>query len=146
MYRTHSDLNEVGNYVAALEYGLNRLETLPLSLRLVCEMHERLMRGVRGDTAMPGEFRRSQNWIGPPGSSLSNATYVPPPVPELMPCLDSWERFLHDEALPPLLHVALAHSQFEAIHPFIDGNGRIGRLLITLLLVSREILRLLSYI
>ena len=126
--------------MAALEYGLNRLETLPLSLRLVCEMHERLMRGVRGDTAMPGEFRRSQNWIGPPGSSLSNATYVPPPVPELMPCLGSWERFLHDEALPPLLHVALAHSQFEAIHPFIDGNGRIGRLLITLLLVSREIL------
>ena len=140
MYRTHSDLHEVGNYVAALEYGLNRLETLPLSLRLVCEMHERLMRGVRGDVAMPGEFRRSQNWIGPPGSSLSNATYVPPPVPELMPCLGSWERFLHDEALPPLLHVALAHSQFEAIHPFIDGNGRVGRLLITLLLVSREIL------
>ena len=140
VYRTHSDLHEVGNYVAALEYGLNRLETLPLSLRLVCEMHERLMRGVRGDAAMPGEFRRSQNWIGPPGSSLSNATYVPPPVPELMPCLGSWERFLHDEALPPLLHVALAHSQFEAIHPFIDGNGRVGRLLITLLLVSREIL------
>ncbi len=139
-YTTSSDLREVGNYVTALEYGLDRLESLPLSLRLVCEMHERLMRGVRGDTAMPGEFRRDQNWIGPAGSTLENATYVPPPVSELMPCLSSWERFLHDEDLPPLLHAALAHSQFEAIHPFIDGNGRVGRLLITLLLISREVI------
>ena len=89
---------------------------------------------------MPGEFRRDQNWIGPAGSTLENATYVPPPVSELMPCLSSWERFLHDEDLPPLLHAALAHSQFEAIHPFIDGNGRVGRLLITLLLVSRDVI------
>ena len=138
--RSPADLREVGNYVAALEYGLERLNTLPLSLRLVREMHERLMRGVRGDVATPGEFRRSQNWIGPPGCTLNDATYVPPPVPELMPCLDAWERFLHDDALPPLVHAALAHSQFEAIHPFLDGNGRVGRLLITLLLVKRDVI------
>ena len=135
-----SDLREVGNYVAALEYGLARLDTLPLSLRLIREIHERLMRGVRGDIATPGEFRRSQNWIGPPGSRLNDATYVPPPVDELMGCLDALERFLHDDSLPPLVHAALAHSQFEAIHPFLDGNGRVGRLLITLLLVERAVL------
>ena len=135
-----ADLREVGNYVAALEYGLARLDTLPLSLRLIREIHERLMRGVRGDIATPGEFRRSQNWIGPPGCTLNDATYVPPPVDELMGCLDALERFLHDDSLPPLVHAALAHSQFEAIHPFLDGNGRVGRLLITLLLVEREVL------
>ncbi len=138
--RSSADLQEVGNYVTALEYGLERLETLPVSLRLVRELHECLMRGVRGDAATPGEFRRSQNWIGPPGCTLENATYVPPPPSELMACLDSWERFLHDDALPPLIHAALAHAQFEAIHPFLDGNGRVGRLLITLLLVEREII------
>ena len=135
-----ADLHEVGNYVTALEYGLGRLDTLPLSLRLLREIHERLMRGVRGDTATPGEFRRSQNWIGPLGCSLRDATYVPPPVDELMACLDALERFLHDEKLPPLAHAALAHAQFEAIHPFLDGNGRIGRLLVTLLLVVRHVL------
>ena len=134
--RSPADLREVGNYVAALEYGVERLGTLPLSLRLVREMHERLMRGVRGDSAAPGEIRRSQNWIGPPGSTLADATYVPPPPSELMGCLDPWERFLHDQTLPPLVHAALVHSQFEAIHPFLDGNGRVGRLLITLLLVE----------
>jgi Fic family protein len=134
------DLREVANYVLALDYGLRRLETLPLSLRLVREMHERLMRGVRGDVAAPGEFRRTQNWIGPPGCTLNDARYVPPPPAELMPCLDAWETFLHDEALPPLVHAALAHAQFEAIHPFLDGNGRVGRLLITLLLVERAVL------
>ena len=108
-----------------------------MSLRLVRELHERLMRGVRGDVATPGEFRHSQNWIGPPGCALSDATYVPPPPMELMTCLDAWERFLHDESIPPLVHAALVHSQFEAIHPFLDGNGRVGRLLITLQLVSR---------
>ncbi|MDE0059895.1 MAG: Fic family protein [Defluviicoccus sp.] len=134
------DLEEVANYVEALEYGLERLDTLPLSLRLIREIHERLMRGVRGDTATPGEFRRSQNWIGPPGCTLNDASYVPPPADELMGCLDALERFLHDDSLPPLVHAGLAHAQFEAIHPFLDGNGRIGRLLITLLLVEREIL------
>ena len=138
--RSRDDLREVGNYVTALEYGLERLETLPVSLRLVREMHERLMRGVRGDVAAPGEFRRSQNWIGPPGCTLNDATYVPPPPSELMACLNSWERFLYDERLPPLVHAALVHSQFEAIHPFLDGNGRVGRLIITLLLVKRDII------
>ena len=138
--RGSEDLEEVVNYVDALEYGLERLDTLPLSLRLIREIHERLMRGVRGDTATPGEFRRSQNWIGPPGCTLNDASYVPPPADELMGCLDALERFLHDESLPPLVHAGLAHAQFEAIHPFLDGNGRMGRLLITLLLVEREIL------
>ena len=138
--RSPADLREVGNYVTALEYALERLDTLPLSLRLVREMHEHLTRGVRGDVATPGEFRRSQNWIGPPGCTLDNATYVPPPPSELMTCLGDWERFLHDDTLPPLVHAALAHSQFEAIHPFPDGNGRVGRLLITLLLVKRGVL------
>ena len=138
--RRPDDLREVGNYVVALEYGLERLATLPLSLRLVRELHEHLMRGVRGDVATPGEFRRSQNWIGSPGCTVSEATYVPPPPAELMGCLDAWERFLHDESLPPLVHAAVAHAHFEAIHPFLDGNGRVGRLLITLLLVARDLL------
>lgn len=137
--RSPADLREVGNYVTALEYGLERLSTLPLSLRLVRELHEQLMRDVRGDVATPGEFRRSQNWIGPPGCTLNEATYVPPPPDELMECLGSWEGFLYDHTLPPLIHAALAHSQFEAIHPFLDGNGRVGRLLITLLLVERGV-------
>ena len=138
--RASEDLEEVVNYVDALEYGLERLDTLPLSLRLIREIHERLMRGVRGDMATPGEFRRSQNWIGAPGCTLQDASYVPPPADELMGCLDALERFLHDDTLPPLAHAGLAHAQFEAIHPFLDGNGRVGRLLITLLLVEREIL------
>ena len=138
--RSPDDLREVGNYVGALEYGLERMEALPVSLRLVREVHERLMRGVRGDLATPGEFRRSQNWIGPPGCTLNEATYVPPPPSELMACMDAWERFLYDERLPPLVHAALVHSQFEAIHPFLDGNGRVGRLIITLLLVKRDII------
>ncbi|MCY4558924.1 MAG: Fic family protein [Chloroflexi bacterium] len=138
--RASADLEEVANYVAALEHGLERLSSLPLSLRLIRELHEHLMRGVRGDTALPGEFRHSQNWIGPPGCSLSEAMYVPPPPAELMACLDPFERFLHDDSLPPLVHAGLAHAQFEAIHPFLDGNGRVGRLLITLLLVERAVL------
>ena len=135
-----ADLSEVVNYVAALEYGIQRLESLPLSLRLVRELHERLMRGVRGDLAVPGEFRRSQNWIGPPGCTLNDATYVPPPPDELMGCLGAWEQFLHDETFPPLIHAALSHTQFESIHPFVDGNGRVGRLIISLLFVARGVL------
>jgi Fic family protein len=138
--RSPEDLREVANYVVALERGITRLATLPLSLRLVKELHEKLMRGVRGDIATPGEFRRSQNWIGPAGCTLGEASFVPPPPDRLMDCLGAWERFLHDETLPPLVHAALAHSQFEAIHPFVDGNGRVGRLLITLLLVARQVL------
>jgi Fic family protein len=138
--RSAADLREVGNYVVALEYGVERLRALPLSLRLVRELHEKLMRGVRGDAATPGEFRRSQNWIGPAGCTLADATFVPPPPDRLMDCLGAWEKFLHDDTLPPLVHAALVHSQFEAIHPFVDGNGRVGRLLITLLLIAKGVL------
>lgn len=138
--RSPDDLHEVGNYVTALEYGLGRLGRLPLSLRLTKELHKRLMKDVRGNTATPGAFRRSQNWIGPPGSPPEAASYVPPPPQEMMECLGEWERFLHDQSLPPLVQIALAHVQFEAIHPFLDGNGRVGRLLITLFLVARELL------
>jgi len=135
--RSPEDLREVANYVAALEYGVERLAALPLSLRLVRELHERLMRGVRGDAATPGELRRSQNWIGPVGCTLAAARFVPPPPEHLLGCLGAWEEFLQDDTLPPLVHAALAHSQFETIHPFLDGNGRVGRLLITLLLVAK---------
>ena len=138
--RSPEDLREVANYVKALEQGVKRLNTLPLSLRLMRELHATLMAGVRGQHATPGEFRRSQNWIGPPGCTLANASYVPPPVEEMTACLGAWERFLHDRSLPPLAQAALLHYQFEAVHPFLDGNGRIGRLLITLFLVEREIL------
>jgi Fic family protein len=133
-----ADVHEVRNYVAALEQGLRRLAELPLSLRLVRELHGRLMEGVRGEWATPGEFRRSQNWIGSPGSTLASALYVPPPPEELPEALSNWERFLHQRGtVPDLIQCALLHEQFEAIHPFLDGNGRVGRLLITLFLVER---------
>jgi len=132
------DLYEVNNYVVAMEYGIQRLGELPLSLRLIREIHEKLMNGVRGDQATPGEFRRSQNWIGPAGSTLSNATYVPPPPEEMKPCLANWEVFLQNRnQFPELIQCCLLHEQFEAIHPFLDGNGRVGRLLITLFLKER---------
>ena len=138
--RSPVDLREVANYVDALEYGIGRLDTLPLSLRLGRELHARLLRQVRGGHATPGEFRRSQNWIGPPGCTLATASYLPPPPAEMMGALGAWEDFLHQSTLPPLVQIALAHYQFEAIHPFLDGNGRVGRLLITLFLVERAIL------
>jgi Fic family protein len=138
--RSPEDLREVANYVVALEYGVGRLGTLPLSLRLVRELHGKLLAGVRGNSVTPGAFRRSQNWIGPAGCTLKDASFVPPPADRLMECLGAWETFLHDDSLPPLAHAALAHSQFEAIHPFLDGNGRVGRLLITLLLVAKGVL------
>lgn len=134
------DLQEVKNYITALQFALERMNELPLSLRLIREIHEKLMRGVRGDYATPGEFRRSQNWIGPVGSTINTAKYVPPPVEEMQECLKSFEEFLHDESLPPLIHAALCHYQFEALHPFLDGNGRVGRLLIILLLIKRNVL------
>lgn len=133
-----ADVQEVSNYVTALEYGIERLKTLPLSLRLVGELHGHLMRGVRGDRATPGEFRRSQNWIGPAGSTLTTAEYVPPPTEDMMELLGDWEVFMHErETLPDLVQCALMHEQFEAIHPFLDGNGRVGRLLVTLFLLER---------
>jgi Fic family protein len=133
------DAQEVRNYVVALEHGVRRLKRLPLSLRLVRELHARLMRGVRGEHGTPGEFRRSQNWIGRAGSTPATATYVPPPPDELNGCLAQWEQSLHErDKLPDLVQCALMHEQFEAIHPFLDGNGRVGRLLITLFLIERR--------
>ena len=136
------DVEEVVNYVAAMNHGLARLSSLPLSKRLLREIHGELMRGVRGGDKTPGEFRTSQNWIGPGGCTLHTASFVPPPPSQLHAALDNLEKFLHDaQTVPPLIHVALAHAQFETIHPFLDGNGRVGRLLITLLLCERGILR-----
>ncbi|HUU97320.1 MAG TPA: Fic family protein [Phycisphaerae bacterium] len=135
------DVHEVMNYVRAMEYGLERLSELPASLRLIRELHAKLMEGVRGERQAPGEFRRSQNWIGPPGCTLMEASYVPPPVPEMEDALGGFEAYLHAKSpLPPLVRLALVHYQFEAIHPFLDGNGRIGRLLISLLLCSEGLL------
>lgn len=138
--RSPDDLREVGNYVVALEHGISRLKKLPLSVRLTRELHQKLMTGVRGHHAMPGRFRTVQNWIGKPGSTTATASYIPPPPREIEPCLAAWEKFLHESKLPPLVTIALAHYQFEAIHPFLDGNGRVGRLLITLFLTERQIL------
>ena len=135
------DVQEVSNYVAALDHGLKRLrEGFPLSLRLIKEIHAILMSGVRGGTKEPGEFRRSQNWIG--GSRPGTARFVPPPPDELMSCLGALEKFIHDEpvATPALIKAALVHVQFETIHPFLDGNGRLGRLLITFLLCAEGVL------
>jgi len=135
------DVREVANYVHSLEYGIDRLETLPVSLRLIREMHERLMQGVRGETQIPGEFRTSQNWIGKSGCTLMDATYVPPPVDEMNSALDKFEKYLHTESkMPPLIRMAFVHYHFEAIHPFLDGNGRVGRLLIALLLCADGLL------
>ncbi|KEH11170.1 MULTISPECIES: Fic family protein [Delftia] len=134
------DIREVSNYVDAMMYGLERLRDLPLSLRLIREMHGRLLQSGRGGTKSPGEFRRSQNWIG--GTRPGNALFVPPPVNELGPCLDAFERFMHEDAsrLPALIKAGLLHVQFETLHPFLDGNGRIGRLLVTLYLCINGVL------
>jgi Fic family protein len=136
-----ADVREVINYVNAMNYGLERLATLPVSVRLIREIHERLLKGVRGHKLTPGELRRSQNWIGPGGCTLNEATFVPPP-PDVVPqALGDLERFLHEkDDLPVLVKVGLAHAQFETIHPFLDGNGRVGRLLITFLLCERGLL------
>ncbi|MGB2894672.1 MAG: Fic/DOC family N-terminal domain-containing protein [Anaerolineales bacterium] len=136
-----SDAHEVHNYVRALDYGIERLGSLPVSLRLIREIHAVLMEGVRGEHLTPGEFRRSQNWIGPPGSTLESALFVPPPVDEMHAAQDDLEKYIHTSSdLPPLVQAALIHYQFEAIHPFLDGNGRIGRLLIILLLIEWSLL------
>lgn len=133
------DVEEVSNYVKAIKYGLDRLkEDFPLSLRLLKEIHGILLSGSRGSGRMPGEFRCSQNWIG--GTRPGNALFVPPPVDKLDQCLASFENFLHDNSLPVLIKAGLAHVQFETIHPFLDGNGRLGRLLITLLLCNSGML------
>jgi Fic family protein len=138
--RSPDDLREVGNYVNALEHGIARLKKLPICVRLIKELHEKLMTEVRGHHSMRGEFRKIQNWIGKPGCTPETASFVPPPPDDVEPCLAAWEKFLHESDLPPLITIALAHYQFEAIHPFLDGNGRVGRLLITLFLIERQIL------
>lgn len=135
------DVEEIANYVSAMDHGLARLAEIPVSLRLIREIHERLLSGIRGSGRTPGEFRRSQNWIGPPGCTLADATYVSPPVEEMKNGLGGWEAFIHDhQPMPALIKVGLAHAQFETIHPFLDGNGRVGRLLITFLLVESRVL------
>lgn len=129
------DVREVHNYVVALDYGLQRLETLPVSLRLIREVHAKLLSGVRGGNLTPGQFRRSQNWIGAAGSTIETATYVPPPVAEMKDALGELEKYIHAGSdLPALIRAGLVHYQFEAIHPFLDGNGRVGRLLLVLML------------
>ncbi|MFY9511220.1 MAG: Fic family protein [Rubrivivax sp.] len=150
---TPRDVEEVVNYVRAMNHGLARLPELPLSLRLLREIHGELMRGVRGGDKSPGEFRTSQNWIGGRGSSLRDAVFVPPPPHELMAALGALELFLHQArgSVPLLVRCALAHAQFETIHPFLDGNGRVGRLLVTLMLcedgaLSRPLLYLSLYL
>ena len=136
------DVDELINHVRAMNYGIERLKQIPLSVRLIRKIHAKLMRGVRGSKLTPGELRTSQNWIGPSGCTLNEAVFVPPPHREVAPQLSDLEKFYHaDTNLPLLIKIGLAHAQFEAIHPFLDGNGRVGRLLITFMLCEREVLR-----
>lgn len=136
-----TDVREVHNYIQALDYGIERLSSLPVSLRLIREIHAVLMEGVRGEHRTPGEFRRSQNWIGPPGSTPESARFIPPPVDEMHAALDNLEKYIHSSSdFPLLVQAALIHYQFEAIHPFLDGNGRIGRLLTILLLIEWDLI------
>ncbi len=135
------DVDEVVNYVLAMNYGLNRLAELPVSVRLIREIHAKLLEGARGSHLTPGEIRRSQNWIGPVGCTLNDATFVPPPPHEVPQQLAELEKFFHDDThLPLLIKIGLAHAQFETIHPFLDGNGRVGRLLIAFLLCEQQVL------
>ncbi len=135
------DVDEVLNYVRAMNHGLARLNELPLSVRLIREIHDVLMRGVRGGQRDPGELRQIQNWIGLNGCTMMEATFVPPAPQSVPNCLSELEKFLHDDKLPILIAVGLAHAQFETIHPFLDGNGRMGRLLIAFMLCQREVLQ-----
>ena len=139
--RIEKNVEEVVNYVNAMNYGIKRLQELPLCLRLIREIHSVLLENVRGGERNPGEFRRSQNWIGPAGCTLSTATFVPPPVLEMQESMNNLEMFIYnDEYIPPLIKIGLLHAQFETIHPFLDGNGRMGRLLITFWLCQQKIL------
>ncbi|MEN6476000.1 MAG: Fic family protein [Syntrophaceae bacterium] len=136
-----NDVDEVVNYIKALNYGMERLDTLPMSNRLIREIHEVLLKGVRGAMKTPGEFKRTQNWIGPQGSTLADASFVPPPPHEAVTAMGELEKYLHrDNDYPALINCALIHYQFESIHPFLDGNGRLGRLLITFYLYWKGIL------
>ena len=138
---SYQDANEVINYIKAMNYGLRRLSELPISVRLIREIHAKLLQGVRGSNLTPGELRTSQNWIGPTGCTLSEAKFVPPPSHEVSNALGELETFLNQPGdLPPLIWIGLAHAQFETIHPFLDGNGRIGRMLVTFLLCEQDLL------
>jgi len=135
----HKDVDEILNYIKAMNSGLKKLDELPLSLRLIRGIHETLLTGVRGEGKHPGEFRKTQNWVG--GATIQTARFVPAPPHEVMPLLDNLEKFLHDtQPMPALLKIGMAHAQFENIHPFLDGNGRVGRLLITFYLCQQGIL------
>ena len=138
--RAPSDVDEIKNYIDAMNYGLRRLKSLPLSWRLVKEIHERLLKGVRGEHKTPGEFRKTQNWIG--GPTIETAVFVPPPPHEMREAASDLEKFFHENKskLPPLIKAGLIHTQFETLHPFLDGNGRTGRLLITFYLCQEHIL------
>jgi len=146
------DIKEVISYIKALNYGIDRLKELPFSLRLIKEIHRILIEGTRGNSKTPGEFRSTQNWIGPPGASLSESIFVPPPPNIVLPVMGELEKFFYENIrIPPLVKIALTHAQFETIHPFLDGNGRIGRLLITFYLfwkglLSKPILYLSFYL
>jgi len=135
----HQDVDEIVNYINAMNYGLKRLEEIPLSLRLIREIHQKLLANVRGAHKTPGEFRTTQNWIG--GPTIETATYVPPPAHEVIPLMGNLEKFMHDlSPLPVLIKTGLIHAHFETIHPFLDGNGRTGRLIITFYLCQQEVL------
>ena len=135
------DAREVLNYVRALEWGIASLRRLPISHRMVLGLHQRLLHGVRGQRSTPGRFRTTQNWIGPEGTPVEKAIFVPPPPEALSDALDDWDKYIHEvDSTPPLLRCALIHYQFETIHPFIDGNGRLGRLLMPLFLIEKECL------
>jgi Fic family protein len=139
---TNLDVTEVVNYIKATDYAMNRLQQLPICNRLLREMHEILMNSVRGQEKNPGEFRRSQNWIGPAGGNLKNAVFIPPNVDDMVQAMNDLELFIHaDDEMDLLIKIGLVHCQFETIHPFLDGNGRLGRMLITLWLMERDILR-----
>ncbi len=135
------DIDEVVNYVRAMNHGLDRLSDIPVSMRLIKEIHQKLLKGVRGSKLQPGELRKTQNWIGPMGGSLADATFIPPPPHDVPQALGDLDKFIHaDDELPILVKIGLVHAQFETIHPFLDGNGRVGRLLITFLLTEKNIL------
>ncbi len=134
-------VQEVVNYIKAMNEGLSQLENLPMSLRLMNSIHEILLTGVRGEDKSPGEFKNRQNWVGPPGCQLAEATYIPPPPNVMTELMGDWEKYYHvDKNIPPLVEAAMLHSHFETIHPYIDGNGRFGRLLITFMLCERRVL------
>jgi Fic family protein len=136
-----NEIKEVVNYIKAMNYGISRLQDLPMSNRLIKEIHEILIKGTRGTHKTPGEFRKTQNWLGAPGANLLEATFIPPPPDALMDLLFNLEKFIHQkDEIPPLIKISLIHAQFETIHPFLDGNGRVGRLLITFYLYWEKIL------